>query len=111
MARQAWELYYHLGEERDLGFHLGVWMRELGYLEEAIRYFERSQAHHASSAATAYNLAYCHFGQQRCEEALRWIDAALAAAPDLPGARALRVAIGAVLRDESGARGVLRVVV
>jgi hypothetical protein len=110
LSRAMWAHHYELGERRDLAFHLGVWMRELGYLEEAIRYFERSRELRGPSAATAYNLAYCHFGQQRCEEALGWIDAALAEAPELPGARALRVQIGAVMRDEDERGGELRAV-
>ncbi|WP_437645286.1 hypothetical protein [Sorangium sp. So ce362] len=100
MARRMEELHYEIGEERDLVFHLGVWMRELGYLAEAIRYFERSWRARGTTPATAYNLAYCHFGQQCCEEALRWLDAALAEDPDVRGGRALRVQIGAVMRDE-----------
>ncbi|WP_437597106.1 SAM-dependent methyltransferase [Sorangium sp. So ce590] len=108
LARRISELHYELGEGRDLAFHLGVWMRELGYLGEAIRYFEQSKALYGPSPETAYNLAYCPFGQQRCEEALRWIDAALAEAPDLPGGRALRVQIRAVARDEERPRGAAR---
>jgi hypothetical protein len=101
LGRRMWELHYALGEGRDLAFHLGVWMRELGYREEAIRYFERSRALYGTTAATAFNLAFCHFGQQREAEALRWIDDALATAPELPGARALRTAIRAAVRDET----------
>lgn len=104
LSRRVWEMHYHLGEERDLAFHLGVWMRELGYLAEAIGFFERSLSLHGSTPATAYNLAYCHFGQQRGAEALRWIEEALAGAPDLPGGRALRTEIRAVLRDEGALR-------
>ena len=102
LGRRIWELHYPLGEERDLAFHLGVWMRELGYREEAIRYFGRSRALYGITAATAYNLAFCHFEGQREAEALRWIDEALAIAPGLPGARRLRTAIRAALRDETG---------
>jgi tetratricopeptide (TPR) repeat protein len=100
LARGIWANHYDLGEARNLAFHLGVWMRELGYFTEAIRYFERSRELRGATPATAYNLAYCHFAQQRSEEALRWIDAALTEAPDLPGGRALRLQIGAVMRDE-----------
>jgi hypothetical protein len=32
LARRMWELHYESGEERDLDFLLGMWMRELGYL-------------------------------------------------------------------------------
>lgn len=108
LARRIWEMHYHLGEERDLAFHLGVWMREIGYLAEAISFFERSLALYGLTPVTAYNLAYCHFGQQRGGEALRWIEEALAGAPDLPGGRALRTEIRAVLRDEAPSRGSLR---
>jgi hypothetical protein len=59
LARRMWELHYELGEHRDLAFHLGSWMRELGYLEEAIRYFEISRRTRGPQAITAYNLAFC----------------------------------------------------
>jgi hypothetical protein len=101
LGRRIWDLHYELGEGRDLAFYLGVWMRELGYREEAIRFFERSRALRGPTAVTAYNLAFCHFGQQRCAEALRFIDEALAAEPDLPGGRTLRTEIRAVMRDEA----------
>jgi tetratricopeptide (TPR) repeat protein len=101
LARRAWALHYDLGEDRDLAFHLGVWMRELGYREEAIRYFERSREARGANAVTAFNLAFCHLGQQRAPEALCFVEEALAADPDLPGARALRAEIRAVLRDEA----------
>jgi tetratricopeptide (TPR) repeat protein len=101
LGRRLWELYYEIGEERDLAFYLGVWMRELGYREEAIRYFERSRALRGPRGVTAFNLAYCHLGQQRAAEALRCVEEAIAADPGLSEARALRTEIRAILRDEA----------
>ncbi|WP_437977372.1 SAM-dependent methyltransferase [Sorangium sp. So ce295] len=101
LGRRLWELHYEIGEERDLAFHLGVWMRELDYREEAIRYFERSRATRGTKGVTAFNLAYCHLGQQRAAEALRCVEEAIAADPTLPEARALRTEIRAILRDEA----------
>jgi Putative S-adenosyl-L-methionine-dependent methyltransferase len=101
LGRQLWALHYELGETRDMAFHLGVWMRELGYLEEAIRFFERSRAVRETTAMTAFNLAFCHLGQQRASEALRWVEEALVADPGLSEARALRTEIRAILRDEA----------
>jgi tetratricopeptide (TPR) repeat protein len=101
LARRIWDVYFDLGEPRDLAFHLGTWMRELGYLEEAIRYFELSRKQRGPEGLTAYNLAFCHLGQQRATEAMRFVEEALVAAPEMPEARALRTQIRAVLRDEA----------
>lgn len=103
LARQIYQLHFDLGEPRDLVFHLGVWMRELGYLEEAIRYFELSRTSRGTSALIAYNLAFCHLGQQRAVEALRSVEEAIDADPTMAEARALRTEIRAILRDEAAA--------
>lgn len=103
LARQIHQLHFDLGEARDLVFHLGVWMRELGYLEEAIRYFELTRAARGTSALIAYNLAFCHLGQQRALEALRFVEEAIGADPTMAEARALRTEIRAILRDEAAA--------
>ena len=101
LGRRLWELHFEIGEERDLAFHLGVWMRELGYREEAIRYLERSRATRGTRGVTAFNLAYCHLAQQRAGEALRWVEEAIEAEPGLAEARGLRTEIRAILRDEA----------
>lgn len=104
LARRVWELHYEMGEERDLAFHLGVWMRELGYWEEAIRYFERSRQSRGETAVTAFNLAFCHHALERYGEAARFADEAIEATPSLPGARALRIEIRAAMRHERGVK-------
>jgi hypothetical protein len=103
LARQIHQLHFDLGEPRDLAFYLGVWMRELGYLEEAIRYFEITRAARGTNALLAYNLAFCHLGQQRAIEALRFVEDAIEAEPTMAEARALRTEIRAILRDEAAA--------
>ncbi|HEY5959687.1 MAG TPA: SAM-dependent methyltransferase [Polyangiaceae bacterium] len=103
LARQIYQLHFDLGEPRDLVFHLGVWMRELGYREEAIRYFEITRTARGTSGLIAYNLAFCHLGQQRALEALRFVEEAIDADPTMAEARALRTEIRAILRDEAAA--------
>jgi SAM-dependent methyltransferase len=103
LARQIHQLHFDLGEPRDLALHLGVWMRELGYLEEAIRYFEIARVARGTTALIAYNLAFCHLGQQRAVEALRFVEEAIDADSTMAEARALRTEIRAILRDEAAA--------
>jgi hypothetical protein len=56
-----------------------------------------------ASALIAYNLAFCHLGQQRAVDALRFVEEAIEADPTMAEARALRTEIRAILRDEAAA--------
>jgi len=58
------ENYYHLGEERDLPFSLGVLLYRLGRVARALHFFECSLSLYGSSTAALYNAAMCslHLG-------------------------------------------------
>lgn len=95
---RVWDLYYPLGEAQDLAFEIGVLLYEMGYLPEAIPFFERSLMIHGADAATLTNLGMCHFRLRRFEAALERVDEALALTPEYEGARSLRIRIQAESR-------------
>lgn len=54
-----WENYYHLGEERDLPFNIGVVFYRLGQPRRALDFFNRSLEIYGPSSMTLYNAALC----------------------------------------------------
>ena len=56
---QLWQNYYHLGEERDLAFNLGVLLFRLGQVGEALEFFTRSLETYGPSPLVLYNIALC----------------------------------------------------
>jgi tetratricopeptide (TPR) repeat protein len=89
-AHRVWAGYFPIQESRDLAFHLGVLLCHLECHAEALPYFEQSLALHGRNPATVYNLALCHFALGSLDEAEAEVAEALAEAPELPEALALR---------------------
>jgi hypothetical protein len=78
---RAWELHFHIGEDFDLPFAVGVMLIELRQLEEAIRLLLTSWEWYGPDAGTAYNLALAHARLGRDAEARPWIARSLEREP------------------------------
>jgi tetratricopeptide (TPR) repeat protein len=102
LAQKVWEHYFHLGEESDLAFQIGLLMLALDELHAAADFFQRSLALHGADANTLFNLAVCHRYLHDDGETRRWLDATLAVDPAHPKARALRLELAA--REAPAAR-------
>jgi Putative S-adenosyl-L-methionine-dependent methyltransferase len=97
IVQATWDTYYHLGEELDLPFSLGMLLYEMGYHEEALLFFERSIQLYGRSPHAIFNAGLCHYHLRRMEAALACAGETLALLPEHDGARAMRVEIEAGL--------------
>jgi tetratricopeptide (TPR) repeat protein len=98
--REVWAAYFHIGEERDLPFHLASLLFEMGYSDEALALLHRSVQLYGPNAGTSHNIALCHYRRRELDEALRHMDEALAMDPTFESARKMRLRI----RAERGRR-------
>ncbi|WP_050478884.1 tetratricopeptide repeat protein [Herbaspirillum rhizosphaerae] len=77
MVESVWNVYYPLGEERDLAFALASLLYEIDHYAEAITYLEHSLRLYGDDAGTLYNLAMCHAQLAQLPASAQCIDAAL----------------------------------
>ncbi|MFC4304423.1 tetratricopeptide repeat protein [Cohnella boryungensis] len=79
---QVWQLYYPLGEKRDLAFQLGSLLYELESYERAIFYFKQSARLYGGYIGTSYNLALCCHMLDRVDQAEGYLRNLLSLEPD-----------------------------
>lgn len=101
-ARQVWENYLPIGEDRDLAFELGVLLSEIERLPEALELFGHSLRLQGPDAATYYNIGICHARLRQFGPALQAVEEALAREPNYPEARSLRIQLLAESDDAAG---------
>lgn len=89
----VWEMYFHLGEERDLPLMLGKLLYGLDYHEEAIDMFQHSLKLYGDQATTLCNLAQCHYDLFQLETAFAWVNQSLAIDPKFEPAHDLKAKI------------------
>jgi SAM-dependent methyltransferase len=82
----AWANYYHLGEETDLAFILGLLLYEIRAYEASRRLFEESLRLYGEDAATQWNLGLCHLALGHAVEARAAFRRSRALAPGLTSA-------------------------
>jgi tetratricopeptide (TPR) repeat protein len=113
-ALRVWETYFPIREARDVAFHVGALLCQLGDYASALPCFERSLALYGPNSATLYNLGVCHYSLGRLDEAEAAVEEALAAEPDLADAAVLKSEIEAARTQkeppekESGGFGLKR---
>lgn len=101
-ARQIWNLYLPIGEERDLAFQLALLLAAIEYYPEALEFFTHSLRAYGPDARTFYNLAVCHSRLRQVRPALEAVETALQMEPDYPDARALRIRLQGALESGLG---------
>ncbi|MFZ6756254.1 hypothetical protein ACO0K9_03475 [Undibacterium sp. Ji50W] len=98
MAKQVWDKYYPMGEERDLAYALGSLMYEIECYPDAIVYLELSCRLYGENAATSYNIAMCHYNMCQFTQALHYVQQALLLDPAYEPARIMQLTIPAQIR-------------
>ena len=89
----VWEMYFHLGEERDLPMMLGELLYGLDYHEEAIDMFQHSLKLYGDQATTFCQLAKCHYDLFQLDTAFTFIQQSLAIDPNFEPAHDLKAKI------------------
>jgi tetratricopeptide (TPR) repeat protein len=77
MANAVWDMYYPLGEERDLAFALASLMHEIECYPEAITYLQHSRRLYGDDAGTLYNIAMCFYSLGQLPQASQFVAATL----------------------------------
>jgi hypothetical protein len=90
---QVWDNYYPIGEESDLGFHIGTILYRIDYYRDALEFFQHSLRLYGPRADTACNMGMCHYMLGERDAALKCVDQALQLDPDLEAAKSMRVEI------------------
>ena len=90
-----WEMYYFMGEEKDLPFHLSMLSYKMGFYLDAIAYLDRSLQFYGEDPGIYYNRAKCYRNLQSLEEALKNLNKALALYPQFEEAQLLKTEIEA----------------
>ncbi len=91
VAQHVWDTYYHIGEEEDLAFSIGVMLYRMEYHSEALDFFQCSMELYGPDQSTFYNVAMCYSGLRRLEEAVACLDEALELYPSFELAKTLRI--------------------
>lgn len=90
---QVWEMYYHIGEERDLPFALGRLLYELQYYTKASEFLHHSLLLYGSDATVFCNLALCHYELAQLDTALDFANRSLKIDSNFEPARVLQTKI------------------
>jgi len=67
---EVWEMYFPLGEDRDLAYGMGCLLYEMDDYPRALHYFERSLDIYGPHTGTYYNMAVCHHLLNQAGQAL-----------------------------------------
>jgi len=96
---RVWDMYYHIGEEDDLAFEIGMILYELDYFAEALAYFQHSIATHDVDIATLFNMAVCALQVGDIQQSTDLIAQILADEPNYDPALKLRQRIRVILSE------------
>ncbi|WP_238916915.1 tetratricopeptide repeat protein [Clostridium sp. YIM B02555] len=96
---KAWEYYFPIGEEGDLGYYFGSILGYLGQDEDALRFFESSLEFYGECPETNYEIALCYYNLQQVDKALEYVEKALNIDPDFEEGLNLKNMIIEILTD------------
>ncbi len=102
LVDRAWALHFHIGEEHDLPFAVGVLMIDMKAYERAHEAFTVSWGTYCADSGTAYNLALASYRLKRRDEAQQWARKALAIDSEHASAKRLLADIEVDLSAEPG---------
>jgi tetratricopeptide (TPR) repeat protein len=90
-ARNIWENYYPIGEQRDLPFYLGILLYTMEYFPEALEYLEQSRQIYGDDPNTLYNMGLCYYRLRQLDRAMECVTQALKQNPEYEAAKAMRI--------------------
>lgn len=96
-AVNLWDMYYPIGESRDVPFHLGMLLYSIESYSDAITYFERSLEVHGPNRSTWHNMGMSYYRLRRLDDALRCMNESLALDPNYSPAKSMRIKLVAEL--------------
>jgi tetratricopeptide (TPR) repeat protein len=70
-VERVWASYYHIGEDLDLAFELGLFLYALGAPAEAMAMFAESARLYGEDARARWNVGLCHYALGCVDEAAR----------------------------------------
>lgn len=92
-VQNIWDIYYPIGEDRDLAFYLGMLLYSMKYFPEAIEYLQQSRQLYGDDPDTLYNMAMCYYGLRQLDQAQHLITQTLELSPKFERAKAMRIKI------------------
>lgn len=102
LAERVWENHFHIGEERNLAFAVGMLMFAAHRYQRASELLEASLRLHGDDGSTWFNLGMCRYQLGKLEPALVAFERALALDADLEAARQMRLTLESELRLSKG---------
>ena len=88
--QNVWEMYYWIGENKDLPFHLAQLLMQMERFGEAIAFLHYSLQLYRERPEPLLHLAICHLNLGEQAEGLALLDLALALKPELKAAQILQ---------------------
>lgn len=90
-AAHIWDMYYPLGESRDVPFHLGMMLYSIEFYADAVTYFQHSLDTHGPNRSTWHNMGMSYYRLRQLVEALRCMNESLALDPNYSPAKSMRI--------------------
>jgi len=94
-AANLWDMYYPIGEVRDVPFHLGMLLYSIESYHDAIAYFQRSLEVHGPNRSTWHNMGTSYYKLRQLDDALRCMNESLALDPNYSPAKSMRIKLQA----------------
>ena len=99
---KVWDLFYFLGNDRDVPFAMGRIFHRMGQYHQAIHYYQHSVRLLGDDRATFYNIGLCHYKVGQSAAALHYFDKSLEVDATYSFARDWKLRVQAEMR-KSGA--------
>jgi tetratricopeptide (TPR) repeat protein len=110
-AKNIWDTYYPIGEQRDLAFYLGMLLYTIEYFPEALEFLERSCKTYGDDPNTLYNMGMCYYRLRQLDLAMECMNKTLTLKSDFEPARAMKIRLKSEIKrsrsySESGRSGI-----
>ena len=100
-AGNLYDMYYPIGEARDVPFHLGTLLYSIESYGDAIMYFQHSLDVHGPNRSTWHNMGMSYYRLRRLGDALRCMNELLALDLNYSPAKSMRIKLQAEIQEIS----------
>jgi tetratricopeptide (TPR) repeat protein len=94
-VQHIWDIYYPIGEQRDLAFYLGMLLYSIEYFPEALEYLQHSRQLYGDDPNTMYNMGMCYYRLRQLDRAIECMTQTLEQNPEFEPAKAMRIKLKA----------------